>query len=47
VLPHIVITFNLGTRQSARAGKNRQALPAGNVEQLQEIRLNEDLLLKM
>jgi hypothetical protein len=28
-------------------GKNRRALLAGNVKQLQEIRLNEDLLLKI
>jgi hypothetical protein len=30
-----------------RSGKNRQVLLAGNVKQLQEIRLNEDLLLKI
>jgi hypothetical protein len=30
-----------------RGGKNRRALLAGNVKQLQEIRLNEDLLLKI
>ena len=28
-------------------GKNRRALLAGNVKQLQEIRLNEDLLFKI
>jgi hypothetical protein len=42
VLPHIVINFNLGTRQSARGGKNRRAQ-----EMLMCIRLNEDLLLKI
>jgi hypothetical protein len=31
----------------ARGGKNRRALLAGNVKQLQEIRLNEDFLLKI
>jgi hypothetical protein len=30
-----------------RGGKYRRALHAGNVKQLQEIRLNEDLLLKI
>ena len=30
-----------------KGGKNRRALLAGNVKQLQEIRLNEDLLLKI
>jgi hypothetical protein len=30
-----------------RNGKNRQVLLTGNVKQLQEIRLNEDLLLKI
>ena len=30
----------------SRGGKNRRALLAGNVKQ-QEIRLNEDLILKM
>jgi hypothetical protein len=32
---------------TARSGKNMEALLAGNVKQLLEIRLNEDLLLKM
>jgi uncharacterized protein YlxP (DUF503 family) len=32
---------------SIRSAKNRRALLAGNVKQLQEIRLNEDLLLKI
>jgi hypothetical protein len=31
----------------SRGGKNRRALLAGNVKQLQEIRFNEDLLLKI
>jgi hypothetical protein len=31
----------------SRGGKNRRALLAGNVKQLQEIHLNEDLLLKI
>jgi hypothetical protein len=31
----------------ARGGKHRQALLAGNVKQLQEICLNEDLLLQI
>jgi hypothetical protein len=30
-----------------RGGKNKRALFAGNVKQLREIRLNEDLLLKI
>jgi hypothetical protein len=30
-----------------RGGKNRRALLAGNVKQLQEITWNEDLLLKI
>jgi hypothetical protein len=30
-----------------RGGKNTRALLTGNVKQLQEIRLNEDLLLKI
>jgi hypothetical protein len=33
--------------QLTRGGKNTRALLAGNVKQLQEIRLNEDLLLKI
>jgi hypothetical protein len=36
-----------GLSETARSGKNRPALLAGNVKQLQEIRLNEDLLLKI
>ena len=34
-------------RRLVRGGKNRRAMLAGNVKQLQEIRLNEDLLLKI
>ena len=34
-------------RGLVRGGKNRRALLAGNVKQLHEIRLNEDLLLKI
>jgi hypothetical protein len=33
--------------RKSRGGKNRRALLAVNVKQLQEIRLNEDLLLKI
>jgi hypothetical protein len=36
-----------GLLETARGEKKRQALLAGNVKQLQEIRLNEDLLLKI
>jgi hypothetical protein len=32
---------------AGRGGKNRRALLAGNVKQLQEIRLNPELLLKI
>jgi hypothetical protein len=32
---------------TGRGGKNRRALLAANVKQLLEIRLNEDLLLKI